>query len=1428
MAEQKQEIKQIPAPGESLLRYRGDILSFKLRTPKSHSGRAWLRTNIGRGYIQHHEIIQFVDAGLSALTQDWHDLPMKRISDREFSIELPLLEVGRFEAKASYVPDGQTERIWQKGNNTVIKVDPAETISSNTMYSAFVRQFGATKELAFSADSHTKAVKDLDAAGYAVIPPSGKFRDVIRQLDFIVYSLRCRIIQLLPVFPTPTTYARMGQFGSPFAALDLFDVDPALAVFDKQTTPLQQFQELVDETHKRNARVFLDIPINHTGWASSLQIHHPEWFHRNDDDSFTSPGAWGTVWGDLSKLDYQHRDLWQHMAEVFEFWCSIGVDGFRLDAGYKIPFKVWRYIIARVRQQYPDTIFMLEGLGGDPQITEKLLIDSGVNWAYSELFQNYSRDQISHYLSSSIPLSTNKGTLIHFAETHDNSRLAAVSPIFAKLRVCLCALFSQSGAFGFSNGVEWLAKQQINVHSMHPLNWGDSTNLVATIARLHAILEIHPSFFAGATIKLIQTGVHNAVALLRQDSEKEHPLVILANLDHENPSFIEWQPTLGSTPVDLITGETVNVDCSPHCHSVSLTAGQVCCLSDNATWSPAIEQALSNPPAHARSETQVLQAKVLELLTHGGVRLDVNISANAIQEGIKALRIDPLHFCNENLGANDKMVVCWQWPNDCHRTVMIPPNRFLLISAPHRFRAIIRSNKIALRCETSIPRADGSHFALIRPLEPVSSHQRVNLELTVFEPNKIRHAKAPLLRLHEGKKIALPTTYNTGTHDNRDRYTIATNRHGAMAQVRMAWSDLQSKYDAMLAANFSDQHPIDRHVLLTRFRAWVICEGYSTELSRNCQKRFAIHEDGVIVWRFSVPAGQGLLVAIKLALRIDAETNKITLDIYRLPQDNRSYRRPDDVDIQLIVRPDIEDRKNHQETKAYAGPERHWPNAIAHNDTGFVFSPASTRHLNVWSSKGSYVGEPKWKYAIEHPIDKERGMDSLGDLFSPGYFKIPLQGGTSARITANATVEVPAVISPKYRKQTHAAPVPKKLTKAISIKEAARRSLDAFVVKRGTKKTVIAGYPWFLDWGRDTLIAVRGLISAGFTKDALEIIHTFASLEKNGTIPNMIRGNNDGNRSTSDAPLWLFVAVQDYIASQSDSKEFVLDTDCDGRSLRDVLLSIGEGYRTGTPTGIRMDPTSGLIFSPIHFTWMDTNHPPGTPRQGYPVEIQALWINALRLLRQINPEGDWLRLETLASKEFSRFTIQQNGQQYLCDLLRCESGTLAKDAVADDALRPNQLLAITLGAINDQSLARNILNACESLLVPGAIRSLADRPVNLELPILWNGRLLNDPKHPYWGVYSGDEDTKRKPAYHNGTAWTWLFPSYCEALAAVYGDTIKPTALTILSSAATVIDRGCMLHVPEILDGNTPHRQKGCGAQAWGASELYRVWQLLS
>jgi glycogen debranching enzyme len=248
---------------------------------------------------------------------------------------------------------------------------------------------------------------------------------------------------------------------------------------------------------------------------------------------------------------------------------------------------------------------------------------------------------------------------------------------------------------------------------------------------------------------------------------------------------------------------------------------------------------------------------------------------------------------------------------------------------------------------------------------------------------------------------------------------------------------------------------------------------------------------------------------------------------------------------------------------------------------------------------------------------------------------------------------------------------------------------------------------------------------------------------------------------------------------------------------------------------------------------MDTNHPAGTPRQGYPVEIQVLWIRLLRQLERLGcapaPGGEpWGAIARRAEEAFHRlFWLEDEG--WFSDCLHAHRDHPAAQAVRDNALRSNALLAVALDLVDGERARRTVDAACRHLLIPGALRSLAPLPVHPPLPVWHHGRLLNHPDAPYWPSYEGDEDTRRKPAYHNGTAWVWTFPSFCEALVKAYpGDPAAiDAAQAYLGSVGGLLLGGCVGHLPEILDGSAPHLPRGCDAQAWSVTEALRVWTWL-
>ncbi len=1420
----KGHVHQTPSPGQHLLQFRGDLLVFKLQVQARLQGKAYVRTNIGHARTIRDEIIRYVELNEAPLGRDWYDVPMKAVSPGEYEVTIVLNEVGHFEAKCLFIPEGQTEPLWPEGPNTGINVEPADTVCGNIVYNAFVRQFGAHKNEALCDLSQAAdCLKSLDSQGFAVIPPSGTFRDLIAELDFIMGRLGCRLIQLLPIHPTPTTYARMGRYGSPYAALSFTAVDPALAVFDPKATPLEQFIELLDGVHARGGKVIIDIAINHTGWAASLHETHPQWLARKENGEIENPGAWGVVWADLTRLDYSHKDMWQYMADIFLTWCRRGVDGFRCDAGYMIPTPAWKYIIAKVREQFPDALFFLEGLGGKISVTRDLLNRANFNWAYSELFQNYDRGQIEWYLPEANEISASDGITIHFAETHDNNRLAATSATYARMRTALCALLAPHGAFGFANGVEWLATEKINVHEACALNWGAGENQVDAIARLSHLLKTHPAFGPNVSLSLISHGDGNFVVLARENTEEQSGVVIAGNLDMGKSSTAGWltkQSRFLKTPlVDLLTGAAAEASIGRKYGRIALAPGQVVCLShaDDPWLHMPHNTAGATPPAVTR---QRLRAKALEVATvfQPDVVPDPDRWADALQK-------DPETFCRQiNPNGPSSRVIPWHFPTDLNRDVMVPPDHFILIVTPHPFRARIVQGDHVLAGEESLLDDRQRSFILFKPLNPPDTHMFMNLEISLFDPQGTRHDKSRLLFLAPCEKALVRTGFSRNDCHALPLTVLGTNGRGAMMRIHADWG-LASRYDAWLAANLHPDFPDDRQITLSRCRAWIVYQGYSQEIKLDCLEQFGFSYTTGAVWRYQIHVGQGEHIVLRTrAQMLSKPANTVVFQVERLARHEGQDELSDDKAVTLILRPDVEDRNFHQCTKAFTGPEQHWPAAVQSLKNGFRFAPGPDHGLIMQVDNGVFYIAPEWYYMVHRPFEAQRGLDADSDLFSPGYFSSVLGGGSRATFSVHVNTDGNECDLKAIAEKAFMNPAP--ADKALSLSEAMPAALDQYVVRRGDFNTIIAGFPWFLDWGRDTLIAVRGLIAAGRIETSKAILAQFAQFEQNGTLPNMIRGDDARNRDTSDAPLWFFTACADLLAMEG-TKDFLDDT-CNGRTIRQILVDMASALMAGTPNGIAMDPASGLIYSPSHFTWMDTNYPAGTPRQGYPIEIQALWYAALTLLQQITPTdpSDWGLLAQKVKKGIlAHFWLPEQG--FLSDCLHARPGQSAAEATADDALRSNQLLAVTLGAVDEVGIVEKILDNCLALLVPGAIRSLANRPVTVPMPVYRDGQLLNDPVRPYWGRYEGDEDTRRKPAYHNGTAWTWPFPSFCEAWAMHYKDEGKAAALAWLSSSTVLINSHCVGHIPEIVDGDTPHAHRGCDAQAWGVSELLRVWKKL-
>jgi predicted glycogen debranching enzyme len=462
----------------------------------------------------------------------------------------------------------------------------------------------------------------------------------------------------------------------------------------------------------------------------------------------------------------------------------------------------------------------------------------------------------------------------------------------------------------------------------------------------------------------------------------------------------------------------------------------------------------------------------------------------------------------------------------------------------------------------------------------------------------------------------------------------------------------------------------------------------------------------------------------------------------------------------------------------------------------------------------TYQSVNKWYYKFNYSAEKYRGLDYEEDLFNHGLFSVEMKDGDALHImisTENPTGKNPATLFEIERNRKFS------LLKGVAgdLQRQLTLAADQFIVKREVTgnsagalpialKSVIAGYHWFTDWGRDTMISLPGLcLHTGRYEDAKKIIAVFAKSVSMGMLPNRFQDNNEPPEYNNvDGTLWYFNAVYAYLQITHD-RNFILN------EILPVLKNIIEWHYKGTRYNIHVD-SDGLLYAGEpgqQLTWMDARIGTWvvTPRMGKPVEIEALWYNALKIFETLllqNGESEAadniLANAEQAKKSFGeKFWFAQGN--YLYD-------TIDEDGRPDASLRPNQVFAVSLPfQLIDGEKAKAVLEILRSkLYTPVGLRSLAP----------------DDPG--YKGHYGGDA-FKRDAAYHQGSVWSWLLGPFVEAGMKTAGDSYKAEAIAIIDRFAYHINEGCIGNVSEIFDGDAPHHPRGCVAQAWGVAETLRV-----
>ncbi|HEX2950185.1 MAG TPA: amylo-alpha-1,6-glucosidase [Armatimonadota bacterium] len=465
----------------------------------------------------------------------------------------------------------------------------------------------------------------------------------------------------------------------------------------------------------------------------------------------------------------------------------------------------------------------------------------------------------------------------------------------------------------------------------------------------------------------------------------------------------------------------------------------------------------------------------------------------------------------------------------------------------------------------------------------------------------------------------------------------------------------------------------------------------------------------------------------------------------------------------------------------------------------------------LYADGGEWVDDRTWYRNMFYCWEQRRGLTATDNHFSPGHFQLDLAPGESLTVMlsteppptqseiATGTVTLQQRDTQQFYIPQDASPEVQQLFRTAHSFLVQRADIDQELLARG--RTIIAGYHWFGDWGRDTMIALPGLcLTTKRYADAAEILRTFAAARRHGLLPNLFLDSGEGEAYNAvDASLWYVYAVERYFQATHDRMLV--------EELRPALEEIIHYYRVGTDFGIGMDRDALINASAPgwQLTWMDAKVGDWvvTPRMGKPVEINALWYNALRVMERFSRDFGWAdnygQLAEKVRKHFSAYWNPQLG--YLYDVLSDHP---------DTHLRPNQIFAVSLPySPLDLNQARAVVNTVQRyLLTPYGLRTLAPQD------------------DEYQGTYGGNR-WERDGAYHQGTVWAWLMGPYIDAYLRVNGHTERAKAvcrILLRPLLAHVWDAG-IGSVSELFDGNPPHLPGGTISQAWSVAEVIRVWK---
>lgn len=603
------------------------------------------------------------------------------------------------------------------------------------------------------------------------------------------------------------------------------------------------------------------------------------------------------------------------------------------------------------------------------------------------------------------------------------------------------------------------------------------------------------------------------------------------------------------------------------------------------------------------------------------------------------------------------------------------------------------------------------------------------------------------------------------------------------------------RYHALLLA--AARPPVERAVLVNGVEAWIETPGGRFALSSNRYAPDVVHPDGARrLVDFTVEPWP------RWTFRLDDGTD-VEHEVVVVPGAPRtlvSWRvrgaKPGTVIEARLFLSGRDYHSLHLENPAFRFD--------AEREGGrLVWRPYAGVPAIAAAANGEYVHEPHWFRNFLYTEERARGLDAIEDLASPGLFRWDLARVGEALLVLEAEIgpAPPGRVEPTSA--SFAAVRDAERARRARFPSRLHRAADAYLVRRGEGVTVIAGYPWFSDWGRDTFVALRGLcLATGRLDQAAQILREWSGAVSEGMMPNRFPDRGETPEFNAvDASLWYVVAVDAFFRAMEAAGRSVSPDDA--AALDGAVQAILEGYARGTRYGIRLD-RDGLIAAGtagVQLTWMDAKVGDRviTPRIGKPVEIQALWLNAVWFGARYSDR--WRDVFLLGRDSFrQRFWNEATG--HLHDVVDADH----QPGATDPTLRPNQIIAVggLPVALLAGERARRVVETVETKLwTPLGLRSLSP----------------DDPA--YVGRYLGGP-AERDAAYHQGSAWPWLAGPFVEAWVRAHGGSVearREARQRFLDPLLGHLDAAGLGHLPEIADGDPPHTPRGCPFQAWSVGE---------